>query len=378
MHVLTLTPFYPNAGNEASGCFVAEPLALLPHFGVESSVIAVQPWYRAPVAASSTVPPATWVSYFSLPSGLGLSSAGAFLSASLLSTVRRLHQARPIHLIHAHGALPCGHAAEILARKLKIPFVVTVHGLDAFATNQVRGQAGQWSEKVSRQVYSSAAQVICISRKVEDQVLAGVSARTFVVYNGVDSELFSPASSPLEKISLLAVGNLIPIKGHELLLRAVAALPEEPSVSCKLVGEGPERPRLTALAASLGIAARVQFLGSQGRRPVAEAMRQCTLFALPSRYEGLGCAYLEAMATAKPVIACRNQGIGEIIRSGENGWLIEPDNLSELTAALKALLNDHALRSRIGDAARKTIVEGFTLQHQTAALAQLYRSCAVA
>ncbi len=137
MHVLTLTPFYPSAGNDASGCFIAEPLECLSQFGVECSVMAVQPWYRERVRTTPLAVPATWIRYFALPYGLGLSSAGAFLSAGLLSKVRDLHRVRPIHLIQAHGALPCGHAARLLSRKLRIPFVVTVHGLDAFMTNQV-------------------------------------------------------------------------------------------------------------------------------------------------------------------------------------------------------------------------------------------------
>src|SRR5579871_6770805 len=106
MHVLTLTPFYPTAANDSAGCFVAETLGPLSELAVESSVFAVQPWYRGRVTPSQTAPPATWIRYASLPSGFGLSSAGSFLSASLISKVRSLHEARPIHLIHAHGALP--------------------------------------------------------------------------------------------------------------------------------------------------------------------------------------------------------------------------------------------------------------------------------
>jgi teichuronic acid biosynthesis glycosyltransferase TuaC len=377
MHVLTLTPFYPSAGNDASGCFVAEPLARLSQFGVESTVIAAQPWYRKRLLANPEPPPAAWIRYFAMPYGLGLPSAGNFLSAKLLPTVRELHRVRPIDLIHAHGALPCGHAASVLCRRLKIPFVVTVHGFDAFMTNQVPGIRGQWCKRVSRQVYVSAGQVICISEKVRERVLAGVLVPTSVVYNGVDQEMFSSGPSQTETSGLLAVGNLIPIKGHDLLLRALAALNlGHSSFSCEFIGEGPERDRLRALTVSLGIADRVRFLGRQTRAQVAEAMRRCSVFALPSRYEGLGCVYLEAMSSGKPVIACSGQGIEEIIRHGVNGWLIESGSLSQLITALKTLMSDSQVRSQIGDAARATIVGGFTLTHQAGVLAQLYRKCA--
>jgi glycosyltransferase involved in cell wall biosynthesis len=104
-------------------------------------------------------------------------------------------------------------------------------------------------------------------------------------------------------------------------------------------------------------------------------MRRCTLFALPSRYEGLGCVYLEAMSAGKPAIACRGQGIDEIIRHGNNGWLIEPDNVSELIAAITTLLGDVQLRQQIGEAARRTVLQRFTSSLQASELAAVYREC---
>jgi hypothetical protein len=104
-------------------------------------------------------------------------------------------------------------------------------------------------------------------------------------------------------------------------------------------------------------------------------MRRCAVFALPSKYEGLGCVYLEAMSSEKPVIACRGQGIEEIIHHRSNGWLIDPDNLQELTDALISLLKDEELRHQLGDAARQTILQGFTFADQAEQLARLYREC---
>ena len=123
------------------------------------------------------------------------------------------------------------------------------------------------------------------------------------------------------------MGNLLPIKGHELLIRAVASLaPEFPALTLEIIGHGPELSRLQALTQQLQIGERVRFLGRQSRQQVAAAMRRCTVFALPSRYEGLGCVYLEAMSVGKPVIGCRGQGIAEIIQHGSNGFLVGPDN----------------------------------------------------
>jgi glycosyltransferase involved in cell wall biosynthesis len=173
------------------------------------------------------------------------------------------------------------------------------------------------------------------------------------------------------------VGNLIPIKGHELLIRAAGSLaPEFPALRWEIIGDGPEGQRLKALAVQLGVAGRISFLGRQSRREVAAAMQRCTLFALPSRYEGLGCVYLEAMACGKPAIGCREQGIAEIIRHGSNGFLVGPDNQKELTLAIGMLLHDPNRRANLGVAARDTILDRLTLAHQADALARIYRELA--
>ena len=379
LHVLTLTPFYPVPGDDAQGCFVAEPLAWLARLGVTNTVRAAQPFYRGGVAPSQSAVPAQWVRYFSLPGGWGLSSAGAFLFASLLPELRRLHALRPVHVIHAHSALPCGHAAMLLGRELKIPFVVTVHGLDAYSTRQVEGYAGRWCARVSQSVYRSAGAVICVSEKVRAQVIEGAAGpvKTAVVYNGVDPEIFSPPGSEPGSPIILSVGNLIPIKGHELLLRAFAEIQTRfPLLGLEIVGDGPERARLQKLAGERGVAARVHFRGRQSRRQVADAMRRATIFVLPSRYEGLGCVYLEAMAAGKPVVACRGQGIDEVIEPGVNGCLIgADDNVQELVRALTQLLEQAELRRNMGQAARHTILQGYTLAEQAARLFQLYREC---
>jgi len=378
MHVLTLTPFYPTTYDDAIGCFIAEPLRPLQEFGVKSSVIAVQPVYQGRRQTSSTALPANWTRYLAMPGGLGLSSAGTFLFASLLFKVRKLHRSQPIDLIHAHAPLPCGHAAALLSRELGVPFVVTVHGLDAFMTNQVGGCAGQWCKRVSQTVYRRARLVVCISDKVREQVVQGAAlpVETTVVYNGVDSGMFCPESGPSSSGGIRSGGNLTPIKGHELLLSAFAAIQLfRPDVSLEIIGDGPERSRLGALAASLNLGDTVRFLGRQSRTQVAHAMRRCTFFALPSRYEGLGCVYLEAMSSGKAVVACRGQGIEEVIQVGTNGLLVDPGDLPALTGALATLLENLDLRRRMGDAARQTILRGFTLGHQACHLAELYRGC---
>jgi teichuronic acid biosynthesis glycosyltransferase TuaC len=377
LHLLTLTPFYPSANNDAGGCFVADPIRFLEKFQVKSTVMAAQPFYRGAAPPNPDSPPAIRRRFFSLPGGFGLPTAGSFLFATVLSEVRRIHAHSPIDLIHAHAALPCGHAAALLARELRIPFVVSVHGLDAYFTNQVRGLPGRWCANVAQWVYGSARRVICISEKVRSAVLHGTKSKlnAVVVYNGVDPAEFSPRETGTGA-KILSVGNLIPTKGQELLLRAFAEVKDTyPDAVCDLIGDGPERARLASLAGQLELAGRVNFLGRKSRADVARAMQACTIFALPSRYEGLGCVYLEAMSCEKAVVGCREQGIEEVIQNGRNGWLIAPGDLRDMTDALHFLLQDPYTRRRMGQEARSTILEGFTLKRQAEMLASVYRGC---
>lgn len=378
LHVLTLTPFYPSEGNEASGCFIAESLPHLAAEGITSTVIAVDSIYQ-PQRTSSRQSPAEWVRYPQLPGNFGLSSAGKILGRVLFNRVKKVHARAPIHLIHAHAALPCGHAAAFLSQRLDIPFVVTIHGLDVFNRCFQDGIGAQWRRKTATEVYRRAAKVICISEKVQSALQEGgeEKVKSEVVYNGTDVEFFYPGPSLESRTTILVVGTLLAGKGHELVLRAMARLePRHPDLQCKIVGEGAERDRFAALARELGIEDRVEFLGRKSRAEVAHAMRDCTVFVLPSRYEGLGCVYLEAMASGKPAIGCVGQGIDEIIRDGVNGALIPIDGLDQLVDKLQALLANVQLRARIGESARRTILDGLTLQHQAAALARIYREVA--
>lgn len=379
MHVLTLTPFYPSESDDSTGCFVAEPLEALARMGLKNTVIALQPLYREKLRAREAGVPAEWLRHFSIPGNLGLPIAGAFAFARIVGRVRDLQRTGQIDVIHAHAPLPCGHAAMLLSAELAIPYVVSVHGLDAFSTEQVGGRAGKWCRRISQRVYRRAGRVICVSERVREQVLQGTGpgCRTSVVYNGVDPDFFSPGATTPEHPIVLCVGNLLPVKGHAVLIRALAAISSDfPTLTLEVIGHGPEQPGLEMLAARLGIATRVRFLGRQPRRQVAEAVRRCTIFALPSKYEGLGCVYLEAMAGGKPVIGCRGQGIAEIIRHGSNGFLVGTDNEKELALALTMLLRDEAGRRNLGAAARDTVLDRLTQAQQAENLLRIYRECA--
>jgi len=198
------------------------------------------------------------------------------------------------------------------------------------------------------------------------------------VYNGVDPDAFFPADTPPAGDAVVAsVGSLIPIKGHDVTLRAIAELRGEyPELRVRIVGEGPELRRLQGLALELGVDEHVDFFGRRTRSEVAEMLRGSHIFVLPSRYEGLGCAYLEAMASGLPVIAYRGQGIQEVIRHNDTGLLMVEQSAGgaprALAAILRTLLKNRGMRETMGAAARRSIIGGYTLRHQAEGLRRIF------
>jgi teichuronic acid biosynthesis glycosyltransferase TuaC len=377
LHVLTLTPYYPSESDDAEGCFVSEPLDRLAKTGVHITLLAVRPVYRRKPWSGGCAVPGKWVRYFSLPGDLGLSIAGAFLFARVVGQLRELHRTRRIDLLHAHDPLPCGHAAMLLGSELNIPYVVSVYGLDDLSPTQSSGRMEKWSRRIAQRVFASSRRVVCVNEHVREAVLErmGQSCRTSVVYNGVDTELFSPAFEPSKPTTtVLSAGNLTAIEGHDVLIRAIAILIREfPSVSLEVVGDGPERSRLEKLAKKLGLAGMVRLVGRQPRRQIADAMKRCTLFVLPSQSERSGDLHVRAMSCGKAVIGCRGQGIAEIIQHGTNGFLVAPGNEKELALAMGMLLRGPQRRQNLGLAARNSILDRLTVERQVENLRRVYR-----
>jgi glycosyltransferase involved in cell wall biosynthesis len=167
------------------------------------------------------------------------------------------------------------------------------------------------------------------------------------------------------------VANLRAEKGHDTLLAAVPRiLARHPGASVTLVGDGPRREALETLARALGVSAAVHFLGEC--RDVAPVLAGHDLFVLPSRSEAFPNALIEAMATALPVVATSVGGIPEVVRSGENGLLVPPDDPPALADAIVALMDDPARAAALGRAARADVERHYTIDRMVEQFEQLY------
>jgi glycosyltransferase involved in cell wall biosynthesis len=180
-------------------------------------------------------------------------------------------------------------------------------------------------------------------------------------------EMGVPAEGPV----IGTVGRLVPIKGHEWLLKAAPrVLAEFPQTTFVFIGEGPLWSQLRQLAAELGITSHVIFLGA--RQDVPECLAVFDLFAFPSINEGMGRALIEAMAVGLPVVASRVGGIPDIVEDGKNGVLVPPMDEGPLAGAIRGLLRDPRRRGAYGEAAKRSVDDRFDVGAMVNSIERLY------
>lgn len=174
-------------------------------------------------------------------------------------------------------------------------------------------------------------------------------------------------ATPAQAFVVLALSRLHPKKGLDTLMRAAQKLPD---IVLWLAGEGPLRHDLEGLAATLGIAERVRFLGWRTDR--GALLRAADVCALPSRYEPFGTVILEAWAAGTPLIACQSAGPAAHVTDGENGLLTPIDDVDALAQAIKRLQEEDALRERLILKGYATYRQSYTRQAVTARMLSVY------
>jgi glycosyltransferase involved in cell wall biosynthesis len=225
--------------------------------------------------------------------------------------------------------------------------------------------------------------VFCVSRFVRDCLDAQASWPSERLRTGmyfINTDRFRPDPKVRadlrrklaceERFVVLTAAYLIPAKGIDVLIRALAELPA--AAVLWIVGNGPHRASLEALIAEHGLTTRVRMLGHQF--DVCPYMQAADCFVCPSLWaEAAGLVNLEAAACGLPVVASRIGGIPEYVHDGHSGILFEPGDVSALTQALRALMRDHALRSRLGGNARAMAEQRFSMDGRLPAVLDLFR-----
>jgi teichuronic acid biosynthesis glycosyltransferase TuaC len=361
MKLLTFTSLYPDSTRPRHGIFVETRLRRLVASGkVQSVVIAPVPWFpwrhgmfrsyasyaRVPVEEVRHGIRVIHPRYPLVPR-LGMSLAPFFMAGFVFRIANRLRaQGYDFDIIDAHYFYPDGVAAALVGRILRKPVVISARGSDinTIAQHYV-------PKKLIRYAARRARHVVAVSRALRDRLIAlGVDRENIsVLRNGVDTELFRPQPRDVteERLDwdgqvLLAVGNLVPLKGHDLAIASLAYLPRSLLI---IVGEGPERAALETQARRAKVWDRVKIVAPVDQTVLCDYYNMADILVLASREEGWPNVLLEAMACGTPVVASRAGGTAEIIRAPEAGRLFAPRSPRALAEAVTELTANYPDRS---------------------------------
>jgi colanic acid/amylovoran biosynthesis glycosyltransferase len=273
--------------------------------------------------------------------------------------------------LHVHFATAAASVASLAKQVFPMSLSMTVHGPDEFANVQDE----HFAEKVQ-----AADFVVCISNFARSQTMQHSSPANWgkleVARLGVDPSLYAAArkSTAAAPFTMLCVGRLTPAKGQHLLLEAMARLRERgEQVQLVLVGDGPDRVSLQALAQQLQLEEIVTFCGALNQDEVKAAYQRCDAFVLPSFAEGIPVVLMEAMAFGLPCVSTRIAGIPELITDGENGFLTSPSDIEDLVSRLHLLINDPELRARLGASGRARVCDAYNLDTNITLLDTVFR-----
>lgn len=278
-------------------------------------------------------------------------------SLKIIIKLYRLMKKKHIHVVrtHKYRASLYGRLAAWLAGTPVI--ISSVHG-------NYRKDL-RLERKIANKILSRITdKIIAVSESIKRDIVKHDKidpSKILVIYNGIDGLKFDPSEKSknirekllinTEDIVVGFVGRLVPAKGLEYLIGAISYLKEEfKNIKLLIVGEGSLLIGLKDKARENGIHDRVIFTGQ--RRDVPDILHSTDIFVMPSVAEGIPNALLEAMAMGKPIIATKVGGIPEIIEDGFNGLLVPPRDSGVLAAAIKTLMDNRQLATKIGQTAR--------------------------
>ena len=333
LRILSYTTLFPNPEEPARGIFVRNRLAAIaahadvvvaaPVNAGRNPRVLRTPFRRRDDAGFEVLHPR-----FAVLPGVLKSWDGTLLYRETATRIRDAIGPGAIDLVDAHYAYPDGAAAARLAEDLGVPFVLSVRGSDLEVIARDPGRRSSIQHTLRR-----ASAVIAVSRSLalRAEELGAPADRVHVVPNGVDPAIFRPLDRgtaratlgiPERESMVLAVARLDKVKGLELLVQAMAALRRRAflSVRAHVVGDGPERRSLDALIARTKVPVRLHGALPPETLPLWYAAADVTV--LTSTSEGCPNSVLEALACGRPVIATSVGGVPDLVRDGENGFLV--------------------------------------------------------
>lgn len=384
MRILTLSTLFPAASRPNFGIFVERQTAALTSvrdFAVTViNPIGIAPWPLSlfgDQARISDLHNEQWGEldvyrprFTAIPKIGGMMNPD-MIARTVLPLAKRLHAEVGFDLIDAEFFYPDGPAAMKLSVALGIPFTIKARGADIHHWGKQPGCVEQILEAADK-----AAGLLAVSGALKaDMVALGIDADKIMVhYTGLDQARFIPRDRATEKAKLgiagpliLSVGALIPRKGQNLL---IATLPDIPDAMLMLAGKGESEADYRALAAELGVADRVSFMGSVPHDDLPALFAAADVMALVSSSEGLANAWVEALACGTPIVASDVGGIRELVKTPEAGRIVERTPPA-IAAAIKNILANPPSRDAVA-----ANVSAFSWDENARQLAEFFRRVA--
>ena len=281
---------------------------------------------------------------------------------AIAAHVNAVRDLRPDLLLVCLSQLYSAQYALLAAAMNRVPTDAVVH---CVLPSTSRSQ-NQIFRMLSRRVraFGGVSRSVCTATEAELGLRPG---SVTLLYTGVPSVTGAGGDPPLggtqrERFAIGAVGRLVPEKGFDVLVRALAGLPEADLV---LMGDGPERAGLEDLGRELGVLDRMTFTGWV--EPPWVAQRRCDVLAVPSRVEGFGLVAVEALLAGIPVVASRVGGLTEVVEDGVTGLLVPSDDPEALAGALRQLEGDSVLRAELAERGRADARRRFSVDAMMAA-----------
>lgn len=296
---------------------------------------------------------------------------GRFLLLSYYFAKKMVCEQKIDLIHHIRPAYP-GFYSPLTA--LKIPFV---YGGITLPYRETKGLYGFLKRRMWEWMLKDTNLILCEVKRSLDVVPPKLRNKCAVLYNGVDTSFFRPRSSVLksERVILLFVGRVIPLKGIDVLLEALFRLKEKgvKSIDCLVVGGG-DLDFYRAWTYDHGMDSWVQFLGIVGNRDLLlKIYQEADIFVLPSRKEVSSNVLFEAMSCGLPVVASDVMGIPEIMEDGMNGLLVPPEDPEALARAIEKMVEDERWREECGKRNREKMVRNFDWEIQITRLESFYQ-----
>jgi glycosyltransferase involved in cell wall biosynthesis len=278
-----------------------------------------------------------------------------------LAAVWRLRKEGVVH-VHAHFANQTADCAAILGTVAKVPFSFTAHAYDIYSrTTRLRNETLSW--KVAR-----AARALAVSdygaELLRRRLPAEEGERVSTAYVGIPLELFqeTPPRPDGAALRIVSVARYCEKKGLDVLVAACAVLRDRGvAFECEIFGDGPLREALEAQVREERLENLVHLRRPVSQEAVAESLRACDVFVLPCRQDrtgdmdGIPTVFMEAMATGRPVVSCAISGIPELVRDGETGLVVPPEDPVAVAEAVERLAGAPELRRRLGEQGRRLV-----------------------